>query len=105
MRELHNAAISAHYSLRLSDIVEGYFRADFDVSRVRDHRFGDEGVLWDVPGAGAEINTIGINCGPKFFCAQLVINLETEEELSSTHARHDVGAGVAHIGALIMAAA
>ena len=105
MRELHNAAISAHYSLRLRDIVEGYFRADFDVSRVSDHRFGDEGVLWDVPGAGAEFNAVGINCGPKLFCAQFVIDLETEAGLSSTHARHDVGAGVAHIGALTMAAA
>jgi hypothetical protein len=82
LRELHNTAIPAHHSLRLCEVVQGDFGAHFDVSRVCDQSFGDERVLGNVPSAGAEVDAIGVDGCPKFFCAQVIVHLETEAGIS-----------------------
>ena len=52
------------------------------MSRVSDQSFGDERVLGNVPSAGAEVDAVGVDSCPKFFCAQVIIDLETEAEIS-----------------------
>ena len=52
------------------------------MSRVRNQSFGDERVLGNVPSAGAEVDAVGVDGRPKFFCAQVIIDLETEAGIS-----------------------